>query len=57
LRKLNGAQHGDDAMKKQQATMRFIVKQGVNPLSAVVYQMLIQIAYSDCEFKFFPASN
>lgn len=49
------AKHGDDAMKKQQATMALYRQTGVNPLAGCI-PMLIQMPILIAMFKFFPAS-
>lgn len=47
--------HGDDAMKKQQATMALYRQTGVNPLAGCI-PMLIQMPILIAMFRFFPAS-
>lgn len=49
------AKYGDDAMKKQQATMALYRQTGVNPLAGCI-PMLIQMPILIAMFKFFPAS-
>lgn len=47
--------YGDDAMKKQQATMALYRQTGVNPLAGCI-PMLIQMPILIAMFRFFPAS-